>query len=60
LFNAAKSDVFSAVVGALALAVSGTGAAMLAGGPAGWVGIGAVVVAEGLMGSAGSMLVDLW
>lgn len=58
--NAAKSDVVSAGVGALHLAVSGTGAAMLAGGPAGWVGIGAVVVAEGIIGSAGSILVDLW
>jgi hypothetical protein len=40
--------------------VSGTSAAMLAGNSAGWDGIGAVVVAEGRMGAAGSMLVDLW
>jgi len=58
--NAAKSDAVSAGVGAVHLAVSGTGAAMLAGGPAGWVGIGAVVVAEGIIGSASSILVDLW
>lgn len=45
---------------AFPLAMSGTGAAMRARGSAGRIGIGAVVVAEGLMDSAGSMLVDLW
>lgn len=54
------SDAGGAVIGATHLAISGTGAAMLAGGPAGWTGIGLVVVGYGLEASAVSAFLSLF
>lgn len=56
----ALSDAGGAVIGATHLAISGTGAAMLAGGPAGWTGIGLVVVGYGLEASAVSAFLSLF
>lgn len=56
---AGMADVGGAAMAALSLAVSGTGAAMAATGPAGWSGIGLVVVGRGLQASAARMLWDL-
>ena len=45
------SDAGGAVSSAAGLALSGTGAAMVAGGPAGWIGIGLVVGASAIISS---------
>lgn len=54
------SDAAGAVIGATHLALSGTGALMVAGGPGGWVGIGMVVAGCGLEASAVSAFLSLF
>lgn len=54
------ADVGGAALAGLSLVVSGTGAAMLAGGSAGLARIGMVVVGRGLQASAARILWDLF
>ncbi len=54
------SDAVSAGIGVTHLAISGTGGALVATGPGGWVAIGAVVTGYAIEGSAASMLVDIF
>ena len=57
---AGYADVGGAALAGLSLAVSGTGAAMVAGGPAGWAGIGLVVAGRGIQSSAARILLGFW
>lgn len=54
----AASDAIGAAAGATHLAISGTGAALVASGPWGWVGAGLVVAAEAAIASAAAFYID--
>lgn len=54
------ADATGATLSAVNMAVNGTGAALIAIGPSGWVAAGAAVAAGGLMSSAGKAIWDLW
>jgi len=56
----AKDDAISAGITATHLAVSGTGEAIAATGPEGWIGLGMIIAGSAIEGSAASILSSIW